>query len=398
MGGEKEIMIRSIEVFFSYAHEDKKLCDELEKHLILLKRQGTINTWHDRNINAGSEWKHEIDTHLNAAQIILLLVSPDFMASDYCYSIEMKRAIERHKRGEARVIPILLRPVALWKDTPLGKLQVLPANGRPIKNWHHQDKAFSQIAEKIKQVAYELQEQQKIQGGKLQEKSKSAASFHNKTVDSPRVAYPSQNKKPRSLAASLDKTADSRHQTNNQTSNIFHAPVQGVVLGERNTIHINNTLLPTEDSIAKGRGDAQRGYNALQRKDYVAAKRYLEAADLALSENELPTEAAQIKYCLAIALLNGQRPFKLTKPMMEYIEQILNSAIELQPLHSYYYTLALLKRDFARNGLPQYKYDAQNLYQKAQRTSLRNADKENLKILSLCQARLVNDAQHWLKV
>ena len=82
--------------------------------------------WHDRNISAGTEWEREINKHLNEADIILLLISPDFIASDYCYSKEMKWAMDRHERGEARVIPIILRPVDNWKGAPFGKLQALP--------------------------------------------------------------------------------------------------------------------------------------------------------------------------------------------------------------------------------------------------------------------------------
>jgi|GEM_PF-1715546 len=327
----KEIINTSIEVFFSYAHEDEELCKKLEKHLRVLKRLGTINIWHDRHINAGSEWKREIEKHLNTAQIILLLVSSDFMASDYCYNVEMKRAIERHKRGEARVIPIILRP-AHWEGTPLRQLQALPINGMPITNWDHQDKAFSQIAQEIKKVVQKLQESSKSQEGKLQEKSKSVTSLHSKRTDHPSVAPPAHNKKPRSLATSPDEPTQSGKQTNNQTSNVFHAQVQGVISGGKNTIHFNNTLLPMEDAAAKARADAQRGYNALRLKDYVAAKRYLEAADLALSEDELPTESAQIKYYIAIALLNGQRPFSITKPTMQYIDQMLSSAIKFHLL------------------------------------------------------------------
>jgi hypothetical protein len=104
-----------IEIFYSYAHEDEKQRKELDKHLYNMRRQGLIAEWYDRDISAGMEWEHEIDIHLNTAQIILLLISPDFMASDYCYSIEMQRAMERHEAGEARVIPIILKHVD-WQD------------------------------------------------------------------------------------------------------------------------------------------------------------------------------------------------------------------------------------------------------------------------------------------
>src|SRR5271169_4591905 len=105
------MMEKTITIFISYAHEDEDLRQVLDKHLSLLKRQGLIGVWHDRDISAGTDWKQTISIHLSAAQIILLLVSPNFMASKYCYSVEMKQAIERHDAKEARVIPIILRPV-----------------------------------------------------------------------------------------------------------------------------------------------------------------------------------------------------------------------------------------------------------------------------------------------
>src|SRR5437763_16680979 len=113
-----------IEIFYAYAHKDEELRKELDKNLSLLRRDGLIKGWHDRDINAGEEWVREIAIHLNTDQIILLLISSDFLASDYCYSVEMRRAIERHKTGEACVIPIILRPTAnAWKRTPFGQLQ-----------------------------------------------------------------------------------------------------------------------------------------------------------------------------------------------------------------------------------------------------------------------------------
>lgn len=99
-----------IAVFYSYAHEDESLREQLEKRLSMLRRQGLISEWHDRQIAAGTEWAQEIDAHLETASVILLLVSSDFLASDYCYDIEMQRALERHARSEARVIPVILRP------------------------------------------------------------------------------------------------------------------------------------------------------------------------------------------------------------------------------------------------------------------------------------------------
>lgn len=146
-------MASSIEIFYSYSHKDKVLREELEKQLSLLKWQGLITGWHDRRILAGQEWAGEIDTHLNTAQIILLLVSPDFMASKYCYGVEVKRAMERHERGEAIVVPVILRPV-LWHGAPFGKLQALPTDGKPVtdSSWHSMDEAFLSVAEGIRKV------------------------------------------------------------------------------------------------------------------------------------------------------------------------------------------------------------------------------------------------------
>src|SRR5260370_4193903 len=124
----------SFEVFISYSHKDKALRDELAKHLINLKRQGFISDWFDGEISPGTEWEKQILEHLNTAQIILLLISVDFMASDFCYDIEMQQAIARHDKNQARVIPIILRPID-WEGTPFEKLQVLPTGALPGTKW-----------------------------------------------------------------------------------------------------------------------------------------------------------------------------------------------------------------------------------------------------------------------
>lgn len=137
-----------IEIFFSYSHRDKKLRDELDKYMSHLKRHPLIKAWHDGEIGAGSAWAQEIDIHLNKAKIILLLVSQDFIASNYCYDIEMQKAIQRHEAGEARVIPIILHP-AFWENTPIGKLQALPTGARPITDWSKRHHAFMDVVRGI---------------------------------------------------------------------------------------------------------------------------------------------------------------------------------------------------------------------------------------------------------
>lgn len=140
-----------MKIFLSYTHVDEQFCDMLQKHLAALKHQGLIETWHDRRIRAGDEFDNVIDRQLNEAQVILLLVSADFIASRYCYEIEMARALERHRAGEARVIPVILRPCD-WKETPFGKLMAAPKDGKPIKAWPDIDEAFLDVVQRIKEV------------------------------------------------------------------------------------------------------------------------------------------------------------------------------------------------------------------------------------------------------
>jgi len=129
------------------------MLEHLKRHLALLEQQDMITIWSDTNLHAGMEWEEELRRHLKSANIFLLLISSHFMASNYCYSTEMGTAIKRHELGEARVIPIILRPIN-WQDSPLGKLQALPRDGKPIKsaNWFTQDDAFEDVEKGLRQV------------------------------------------------------------------------------------------------------------------------------------------------------------------------------------------------------------------------------------------------------
>ncbi|MEM9217383.1 MAG: AAA-like domain-containing protein [Cyanobacteria bacterium P01_F01_bin.150] len=146
-----------VDVFFSYSHKDEKYRDKLATHLSMLQNQGVIRSWHDRKIGAGEEWAKAIDDNLQAADIILLLISADFLASRYCYEIEMKQAMARHEAGEATVIPIILRPVD-WSGAPFGKLQAFPKNAKVVTKWSPQDEAFVDIAQGIRQAAEDMAE------------------------------------------------------------------------------------------------------------------------------------------------------------------------------------------------------------------------------------------------
>jgi hypothetical protein len=144
-----------VEVFYSYSHKDEALRNELLTHLSTLRRRGIITDWHDRNITAGTEWESQIDKHLKSAKIILLLISADFMASDYCYSKELQTALRRHKKGLARVIPVILRPVD-WKGAEFGKLQALPTDARAVTTWPNRDEAFVDVAKGIRKAIAEM--------------------------------------------------------------------------------------------------------------------------------------------------------------------------------------------------------------------------------------------------
>ena len=141
--------------FIPTPNKDEGLREQLENHLSILRRQGAIEDWHYRKITGGREWEGEIHEHLKTAHVILLLISSDFIASDYCYDVEMKLAMERYNAADARVIPIILRPVD-WKGTPFGKLKALPKNVLPVTKWENQDEAFTDIAKEIRRVVGEL--------------------------------------------------------------------------------------------------------------------------------------------------------------------------------------------------------------------------------------------------
>lgn len=138
-------MPEAIEIFLSYAHEDEKLLAKLMTHLKILQRLGLAMLWYDQDIGKGSSWEPEIYQRLNTADIILLLISSDFIASDFCYSKEMDRAMERHARNEACVIPVILRPTN-WQNAPFATLQAAPKFAKPVTTWKDTDSAFVDIS------------------------------------------------------------------------------------------------------------------------------------------------------------------------------------------------------------------------------------------------------------
>ncbi len=146
---------QALRVFVSYSHADEKHKDAIVKHLKPLERMSLISEWHDRKLLAGDDWGSEINRNLDEADLVLLLISIDFINSKYCYDIEMDRALERHNAGNCRVVPVILRG-CLWQHTPFSRLLALPRDGKPVTSWPDIDEGYTNVAEGIRAVADEI--------------------------------------------------------------------------------------------------------------------------------------------------------------------------------------------------------------------------------------------------
>jgi len=144
-----------MDLFISYSHVDQELCEQLHTHLAQLRRDGLISVWHDRQISSGGEWGNEINRRLDSARIVLLLISPDFIKSEYCYEREMRRALQRRAAGQAQVIPIVVR-AADWQTSPVGKLQALPPGAKPVTTWTNRDEAWLSVVQGVRNAVEEL--------------------------------------------------------------------------------------------------------------------------------------------------------------------------------------------------------------------------------------------------
>ncbi len=146
---------KALNVFISYSHIDEELKIEITKHLEPLKKLNLIETWHDRKLTPGEEWAKSISKNLQSADIILLLVSIDFINSKYCYDIELEKALELHQQQKATVIPIILRS-CLWQHTPFAKLQALPRDGKSLKSFEDIDYALTTISDGLRIAAEKI--------------------------------------------------------------------------------------------------------------------------------------------------------------------------------------------------------------------------------------------------
>ena len=143
-----------MKAFISYSHEDDWALDRLHKHLAMPSREGKIDAWFDRKILPGGELDQKISEQLESCELFLPLVSPNFLASSYCYETEMTRALERHDAGEVRVVPIIIEPCE-WTKSPLGKLKALPRDGKPVVEWPNQNTAFMDVVTELRRILAE---------------------------------------------------------------------------------------------------------------------------------------------------------------------------------------------------------------------------------------------------
>lgn len=136
-------------IFILYSKWDKIYLEQLKKILAPLQKDGLLQTWDDSDIKPGEDWDATIHRELSTADIVFLLVSPDLIVTDYVWEIEMKEAVERHERGDAVVVPIIIRP-CLWEEAPFSKIKALPEKGKAISTWANAEEAWLEVGQKIK--------------------------------------------------------------------------------------------------------------------------------------------------------------------------------------------------------------------------------------------------------
>ena len=157
--------------FISYSHRDEKALERLHTHLAMLRRENLIISWYDREILAGGEIDRDVSSNLADSDLFLALVSPDFLASNYCYEREMEVALKRHQDSSLRIIPIILEPCD-WKSSPLGQIKALPKDGKPISLWTNENVAYLDIVTELRRLTEHHEEDRQV-SNKL-ERSKSS--------------------------------------------------------------------------------------------------------------------------------------------------------------------------------------------------------------------------------
>ena len=225
---------KPVRVFFAYAHEDEEIRDELAKHLATMTNRKLIELWHDRKLEPGVEWDSETKHKLMTADIVVPLISADFLNSEYCMDIELRGAIDRARRGEARVVPIIVRPT-LWRDDErIASLLVLPTDGKPIKVWDDPELAYCNVAEGIRRVV---------------ERMNAPAAGQGRTTAAARTTTPAKGRTPTRAGATGAAGASSAASTSTSTAQVAVASAADVAavdagpsLGERLRARVGDSL------------------------------------------------------------------------------------------------------------------------------------------------------------
>ncbi len=355
-------MKKPYRVFCCYAHKDQDFLRDLKTHLKSLEREGLITVKADIDISPGIEWEPTISHGLEIADIILLLISPDFLASHYCFDIEMQHAIARHEQGTARIVPVIIRP-ASWQRMPFGKLQALPKDATPISTSQDRDTAFLSVINGLRIVVREF------------------------TTDVPGSLWEAREEKWQQQPEKVYPSPDSSQERNDMGSNNSGKyNFSGSVNAEHG--HFGDNIYNGEHK--DGIRSLEKGTQALRNGDYPSAKKELRVAVDEIDGEKQSREASKANYLFALALLDGQLPRLHGDAVMQALERSMNNAIRLSPYcASYYRMLAGIKRDFFEyNGLRFRLNEVQILQSKAASLPRSIDDEEIEYYCRYCQPRL----------
>jgi hypothetical protein len=312
-------------VFCCYARKDQEFLLELKAHLAPLEREGLILLRDDIDISPGMRWETTLTHYLEKADIVLLLISSDFIASNYCVDREMQHAMERDKQGTARVVPVIVRPTS-WHKMPFGKLQALPKNAAPISTATNRDVAYLSIVKGVHTIVHEL-----------------TANGHGKPTSTMTLQEASGQANPLSAYSAYQEGNDVNTKDNASKYTINnHATGGQSAMGENAAIHNTNNYYsnpPPKDGLQS----LKRGERALWNRDFSPARRELRVAIDEIDQAEHRKETAKAYYLQALAMLDNERPHDKGITEMSQISRSLNVAIELDQCYAYIMTMAAIK-------------------------------------------------------
>lgn len=320
-------MKRPYRTLCCYASEDERFLQDLKKHLMPLQREGLLMIQTDRDISPGKEREREIGHRLEGADIILLLISPDFIRSEYCFDAEMRQALIRDQRGTARVVPVIIRPTD-WQGMPFGKLQPLPKGATPISTSRNRDTAYLSVIEGIRTVVQESTTRTALNGKPVNSLASSAQESSLLTSSQERN--------------SMDTRDDSsQYIIKNNKDSVNHQ-----VIGGRHGQVISGEIIYMDGKQKDEIQSLEKGSEALWHGDYRSAKKKLHVAVEEIDGQDHPGEASRACCFLALALLEGKLPRTQGGAVMQSIQELMNTAIRLHPCASYYRIFACIQRNF----------------------------------------------------